>query len=114
MAKVKQPEAAEQELQDEILEDEILQDENDEVADMLTGAELDKKISAIVEEKISLAQTALDNEIEEIQDEEEEKSGFGLFPALLIGAVVLVAGATILLNNRPIEAETQNEGLGNG
>jgi len=114
MAKVKTKEVEQLEdeiTQEQLIEDEVLEDENeDEVADILTGASLEKKISAIVEEKISLAQTALDNEIEEIEDEEEAKSGFGLFPALLIGAVVLVAGATILLNNRPNEAQAQNEG----
>lgn len=89
----------------------------DNIADELTSKQLDKKIEKLVNEKIALAQEAQDNEEEETNEEPEEKKGLGLFPKLLIGAVVVVGVSTLLLKNRPIshsdEAETQNQGYGN-
>jgi len=87
--------------------------EKDSIAETLTDKDLDKKISLIVDEKIELAQTATDNEEEEIEEEEEPKS-FGMFPALIIGGVVVVGLTALFLQNRPntdpSDSKTENEG----
>jgi len=100
--------------EEETPEQEPQQKEVDSVADALTSKQLEAKVEKLVNEKLELAQQAQDNE-EEPQDEDEEKpKGLGLFPALLIGGVVLVGAATLFIKNRPnshpTEAQTENQG----
>jgi|FLOH01.1.fsa_nt_gi hypothetical protein len=87
--------------------------QDDSIAETLTDKDLAKKIENIVDEKIALAQTATDNEDEEEEDEEEAKS-FGMFPALIIGGVIVVGITALFLQNRPntdpMQSQTVNEG----
>jgi len=87
----------------------------DDVSDDLTSKNLAAKVEKLIDEKIELARQAQDNETDKQDEEEkEEPKGFGMFPALLIGGIVLVGAATLFLKNRPnshpIEAETENQG----
>ncbi len=94
-------------------EKEIL-DTPDNVADTLTSKQLEAKVEKLVNEKVELALDAHDNEEDEVEEDEQEPNGLGLFPTLLIGGIVLVAAASIFIKNRPIshpnEAETENQG----
>ncbi len=99
---------------EETPEQEPQQQEVDSVADALTSKQLEAKVEKLVNEKLELAQQAQDNEEEPQEEDEEKPKGLGLFPALLIGGVVVVGIASVFLRNRPnshpTEAQTENQG----
>ena len=87
----------------------------EEIAEQLTDAELEKKITTIVDEKIELANTSTDDEEDEtLEDEEDEGQSIGLFPFVLIGGVVLVSIASIFLQNKPDISPISNEEQSHG
>ncbi len=91
--------------------------EKETIADTLTDKNLDEIVEKLVKEKLSLAETATDNEEEETEEDEKPKS-FGVFPALIIGGVVVFGLAAIFLQNRsntaPDDSQTENDGYRHG
>ncbi len=75
---------------------------DDEVADILTQANLQATLSQIIDEKLALNETATDDEeMIDAEDEEEEKKGIGMFPILLIGTIGIIVVASVLMPKRP-------------
>jgi len=81
---------------------------SDNVSDILTSKEFAHTVDTLIEEKLKLADTVEDEE--EPEEEPEEEKSFGLFPALLIGGVVVSFIASVFLQNRPnIDHEATHE-----
>ena len=98
---------------EEVEELEPPKEQEQNLADVLSSKDLAKTVNKLIDEKLSLAEDAHDNE-EEPEPEEVEETGIGLFPLLLIGGVVLIGASSLLLKNRPTttlsNSETENAG----
>ncbi|DAB27341.1 MAG: hypothetical protein A2513_04415 [Sulfurimonas sp. RIFOXYD12_FULL_33_39] len=75
---------------------------DDDIADILTSKELERTVNKLIDEKLSLASDAEDVAEEiPLEDEEEDKKGFGIFPIIIFGVLALGAATLLLTQNRP-------------
>ena len=93
---------------------EVKKEVKKEVADQLTQSDLDKTVDRLIDQKLSLAAQANDNEEETPDEEEKEKKGLGVFPFIIFGVLGLGVISTILVKNRPDTSPTSPEVVSNG
>jgi len=75
--------------------------QNDEVADTLTNATLETTLKKIIDEKLTLNESASDDEdLTPDEEEDEESKGLGIFPLLVITSVVVFGAGAIFMRNR--------------
>lgn len=90
-----------------------VEEDRESITDLLADKLLEATVDKLIEEKLTLAQSATDNEEDEEPDEDDNKS-IGMFPKLIIGGVAVFGLVSLFLYNRPIshpnESQTENDG----